>query len=103
MASTLSSRKSGQDLKERTWRQELMQRPWRFVPHGCLLMLSKDSSPGVALPILGCSLINNQLRKCTRVLPSGQTGEGMFSVKVLSSEITLACVVVNTVANAFGF
>lgn len=99
MASTLSSRKSGQDLKERTWRQELMQRPWRFVPHGCLLMLPKDSSPGVAPSTLGCSLINNQLR----VLPSGQTGGGMFSVKVLSSEITLACVVDNTVANAFGF
>jgi hypothetical protein len=53
-----------------TWRQELMQRPQRgaaywLAPH-CLLSLliePKTTSPGMALPIMGCALPHQLLIK----------------------------------------
>lgn len=74
------------EIRAGTWRQELMQKLWKSVafwllPHGFLCLLSY--SPPKYLPI-----ISHQSKKCT----TGPSNEGIFSVEVLSSRMTLDCV-----------
>jgi hypothetical protein len=57
--------------KAGTWRQELMQRPWRnaaywLAPHGLLILLStkpRTTSPGVVPPTMDWALPHQSLIK----------------------------------------
>ena len=81
--------------RSETWRQELMQKPWRcaaywLVSHGLLSLLScrtQDHQPRMAPPTVGC-VLPRQLRKYL----TGGAYEGIFSSEVPSFQITLACV-----------
>ena len=49
-----------------TWRQELMQRPWRGAPHDLLSLLSyriQDHSPRIAPPTMGRAIPHQSLIK----------------------------------------
>jgi hypothetical protein len=40
-----------------TWRQELMQRPWRVCLLACFLIEPRTTSPGMAPPTMGWALL----------------------------------------------
>lgn len=80
------------------WWQELKQKSQRNAPY-CLLLygfpslLSEDHLPRVALSTMGWVFrINHQSRKYTTGLPTCQPYGDIFSVKSLSSQMTLTWV-----------
>jgi hypothetical protein len=88
------------EVRAGTWRQKLMQRPWRdaaywLVSHGLLSLLSyraQNNQPRAQgwhhLPWARPSLIDHQLRNCFTAESHG----GIFSIEALSPQMTLACV-----------
>lgn len=82
----------GEELRAGTWRQELLQRPWRRVYHPWLVqppfsfIESRTTSPK-----MGLALSHKLLRKFSMGLPRVHYG-GIFSVGVTSLQMTLGCV-----------
>ena len=95
----IEGNQGGDSSQVGTWRQELVQRPWRdaaywLVPHGLLSLSSfKTSSLGIAPPTVGSafplqSSSNQRPSKLARRLPDGKKS----SFKAFSSQLTLSCV-----------
>ena len=70
-----------------TWRQELMLRSWRsealWLAQSVFLQNSGPPDQGWCHPF-----INQQLSKCSSGLPTACSYEGIFSMKVFSSQMT---------------
>jgi hypothetical protein len=84
-----------------TWRQELMQRPWRGAAcwlafpglFGLLPYRTQDHSPEIAPPTIGWALpINHQSRKYLIARSYG----GIFSIKFPSFKLIPVCVSAGT-------
>lgn len=87
---SLSLRKSGQKLREGTWRQ----RPWKSivywpVPHGCFLVEPRTSSPGDGTWLSPTS-INHEFRQFPTALPTAWFYRGIFLSEAPSSQMALA-------------
>ena len=82
--------------RARTWRQGLMQRPWRVLLTGllplvcsaCFLIEPKTTSPEMAPPTMGPPTLDHQPRKC----PTARSHGGIFSREAPFSVTTPTCV-----------
>ena len=82
-----------------TWRQELIQRPWRGAaywldPHDLLSLLSYRSQDhqlrdGTTFNRLGPQSINQQVRKCPSRSSKAWSYGGIFFIEPPSSQMTL--------------
>lgn len=78
-----------------------------WLAHGWLCLLSYTpqdylprESTGMGQPTVSWSLSQQPLRKCPTDLPAGQSVRGRFSAEVSSSQMTLACVKLETKWNS---
>ena len=99
---TLRSHSGTEEVRLGAWRQELKQKPWRNTAHwlalnGLLPILSyvtQDHLPRIGTNHselgLPTSIINQE--NIPTWVPTGQSGERIFSIEVLFPQMSLSCI-----------